>query len=119
MVTRIITYRNATGASPYISTRTPLPTARETQAATNGSERKMSLHLQPDWQRTLGQDVEIRVCGKPVRTGTIEAVMPDNSILWISADGADSRQMLARADGYEVYTRYPWTYPIPSVPDSV
>lgn len=69
----------------------------------------MTLHLQPDWQRALGQIVEIRVNGRPVRAGTIEAVMPDNSILWISADGADSRQMLAKADGYEVYTRFPWT----------
>lgn len=73
----------------------------------------MSLHLQPDWQRTLGQYVEIRVKGKRVRTGTIDAVMPDNTALWISVDGAESRQMLARADGYEVYTRYPWTYAEP------
>lgn len=79
----------------------------------------MSLHLQPDWQRTLGQDVEIRVNGKPVRTGTIEAVTPDNSVLWISADGVDARQMLARAEGYEVFTRYSWTYPVPPGPDSI
>lgn len=79
----------------------------------------MSLHLQPDWQRALGQDVEIRVNGKSVRAGKVDAVMPDDSILWISAEGADSRQMLARADGYEVYTRYPWTYPAPpDGPDS-
>lgn len=74
----------------------------------------MDLHLQPDWQRTLGQHVEIRRNGKTIRTGTVEAVTPDNSILWISAAGVDPREMLARADGNEIYTRYPWdTLPPP------
>jgi hypothetical protein len=41
----------------------------------------MTLHLQTDWQRTLGQHVEVRRKGKAVRTGTVEEVMPDNSPL--------------------------------------
>lgn len=73
----------------------------------------MSLHLQTDWKRSLGQRVEIRLNGRPVRTGTVEAVMPDDSILWIAAEGADSRKMLARADGFQVFTRYAWTHPEP------
>jgi hypothetical protein len=71
----------------------------------------MDLHLQPDWQRTLGQFVEIRRYGKTVRTGTVEAVMPDNSILWISAAGPYSREMVERAEDCQVYTRYPWDAP--------
>lgn len=72
----------------------------------------MTFHLQPDWHRALGQHVEIRRDGKPVRTGIVEAVMPDASLLWISAEGPNTRQMLSREDGYSVYTRYKWTLPV-------
>jgi hypothetical protein len=71
----------------------------------------MTLHLQTDWQRTLGQHVEVRRKGKAVRTGTVEEVMPDNSILWISAAGASTREMVEREDGSEIYVRYPWDAP--------
>lgn len=66
----------------------------------------MDLHLQPDWQRALGQRVEIWKDGKFVRKGTVEAVMPDDSLLWISAEGASSRQMLPRYDGYQVFAHF-------------
>lgn len=66
----------------------------------------MDLHLQPDWQRALGQQVEIWRAGKLVRKGTVEHVMPDNSLLWISAEGISSRQMVSRHDGYEVFTHF-------------
>jgi hypothetical protein len=71
----------------------------------------VELHLQPNWQRLLGQHVEVRRNGETVRTGTVEAVMPDNSILWISANGVYPRQMVERANGSEVYARYPWDAP--------
>jgi hypothetical protein len=71
----------------------------------------VDLHLQPDWQRALGQYVEVRRHGKSVREGTVDAVMPDNSILWISAAGPFPRQMLEKAEGYQVYARYPWDPP--------
>ena len=37
--------------------------------------------------------------------------MPDNSILWIAAAGAQPRELIERAEGNEVYTRYPWDAP--------
>jgi hypothetical protein len=63
----------------------------------------VDLHLQPHWQDMLGLYVEIRLQGRTVRVGTVDAVMPDDSILWISAEGPYSRQMVARADGFEVF----------------
>lgn len=66
----------------------------------------MDLHLQPDWQRALGQRVEIWNHGKFVRKGTVEAVMPDDSLLWISADGVAPRQMLFRYDGHQIFTYF-------------
>lgn len=74
----------------------------------------MRRHLQPDWQRALGQYVEIRLKGKTVRTGTVDAVMPDNSILWISAEVPCPRQMVERADGSQVYACYAWDVRHPS-----
>ncbi len=66
----------------------------------------MDLHLQPDWQRAVGQRVEIWKDGKFVRKGTVEAVMPDDSLLWVSAEGNSSRRMLLRSDGYQVFTHF-------------
>lgn len=66
----------------------------------------MDLHLQPDWQRALGQRVEIWQEGTLIRKGTIEAVMPDDSLLWLSADGAFPRQMFSRCAGYQVFTYF-------------
>lgn len=68
----------------------------------------VDLHLQPDWKRALGHYVEVRRFGEIVGTGTVEEVMPESSILWISAEGAFLRYMVERAEGYEVYSRYPY-----------
>ncbi|RAX15001.1 hypothetical protein DC347_19735 [Pseudarthrobacter sp. AG30] len=66
----------------------------------------MDLHLQPDWQRAHGQLVEIWKNGIYIRKGIVEAVMPDNSLLWISNDGVSSRQIIARSDGYQVFAHF-------------
>lgn len=63
----------------------------------------MDLHLQTDWQPLIGQCVEVRHDGRITRTGTVDAVMPDDSILWISAEGAYQRKMIERTDGIQVY----------------
>ncbi len=45
--------------------------------------------------------------GKYIRSGIIDAAMPDASVLWLAADGADERQMFEAALGYQVWI-YPW-----------
>ncbi|RAX15112.1 hypothetical protein DC347_19345 [Pseudarthrobacter sp. AG30] len=71
----------------------------------------MTLHLQPDWLRLVGQFVEVRCPDKTIRTGTVAHVMPDNSILWLSWAEEGRRTMIPRSDGYQVYARYPWDEP--------
>lgn len=66
----------------------------------------MDLHLQPQWQRALGQRVEIWRGWELIREGTVEAVTPDDSILWISAEGPYLRQMIFRDDGYQVFAPF-------------
>lgn len=68
----------------------------------------MNLHPQPDWSRLLGQHVEIREAGHFVRTGTVDAVMPDLSILWLSAEGHWPREMVGKSGNWEVFARYQW-----------
>lgn len=68
----------------------------------------MSLHLQPDWLPLVGEFVEIRLAGQPIRTGTVDAVTTDNSILWLAADGGYLRAMVERTEGCEVWIRYKW-----------
>jgi hypothetical protein len=70
MIIRIINYRDVLGASP----------PHQPLCFITGTDRKaMHLHLQPDWQRALGQHVEVRRHGEIVRRGTVEDVMPARS----------------------------------------
>lgn len=71
-------------------------------------EPVMDLHLQPDWGRLLGQHVEVRLNGTFLRSGVVDTVMPDNSILWLAAEGPWSRGMVEKTDHKDVYARYEW-----------
>lgn len=59
-----------------------------------------------DWSNFVGLPVELRQQGKYIRSGVVGAAMPDSSVLWLAADGADDRQMFEAALGYQA-----WTYP--------
>ena len=50
--------------------------------------------------------VQIRNNGRFVRTGIVDAVAVDDAILWLAADGVIQRQLIAKADGYEVWMTY-------------
>ena len=56
-----------------------------------------------DWSVLPGMEVEIRMNGQPVRTGTVEIVMPDASMLWLFSDHNGSRTLFESAEGYEVW----------------
>lgn len=56
-----------------------------------------------DWSRLEGAYVEIRQYHKAVRTGIVDTVAPDTTMLWIAQDGALPRQIFLRADGYETW----------------
>lgn len=55
----------------------------------------------------MGQFVEIRLHGETIYTGVVDAVMHDNSILWLLPAG-DTRIIVLRNDGYSVWIRYKW-----------
>jgi hypothetical protein len=47
--------------------------------------------------------VEIRRNGTYVRTARIEDATPDSRMLWLAPEGVDSRILIDKLDGYEVW----------------
>lgn len=56
-----------------------------------------------DWSQLVGAFVEVRLNNQCLRTGYVDAAMPDSSALWLAADETDSRILIAKAEGYEVW----------------
>lgn len=63
----------------------------------------MAAELCRDWSSLVGVPVRLHLHGKYIRSGVIDAAMPDSSILWLAADGADERQMFEAALGYQAW----------------
>ena len=59
----------------------------------------MAAELCMDWSNLVGLPVELRQQGKYIRSGVVDAAMPDSSALWLAAHGADDRQMFEAALG--------------------
>lgn len=56
-----------------------------------------------DWSRLAGAKIEIHRHGHLVRAGIVDAVMPDDTILWLAADHNRNRELFEAAAGYEVW----------------
>lgn len=55
---------------------------------------------------TAGDVVELLLHGRTLRTGAVEAVMPDGTGFWLAADGIDTRLYVhTREDGLELRIR--------------
>ncbi|WLQ07370.1 hypothetical protein [Arthrobacter oryzae] len=55
-----------------------------------------------DWQQLIGSRVELRLDGRLVRTGEVEDATHDSAVMWLAFDGNHGRQLVSKADGYEV-----------------
>jgi hypothetical protein len=72
----------------------------------------IDLMIQGDWLLTKGTLVEARHHYHPARTGLVEDVTADGSILWLAADGAFTRHMIDKSDGYEIWSLPGYTYAV-------
>lgn len=63
----------------------------------------MTFYRCDDWTRLAGAKVEIRKCGQTIRTGVVDAAMPDATMLWLATDYNGSRALFESAEGYEVW----------------
>lgn len=55
------------------------------------------------WSQLVGEQVEIKLAGQYVRTGVVDLATPDDSVLWLAADGVWTRQLFDKYSGYEVW----------------
>lgn len=62
------------------------------------------MYVTDQWQSLTGTVVEVRMCGKLYRQGLVDAAMADASGFWLAADGADTREFIDVASGYQVWT---------------
>lgn len=56
-----------------------------------------------DWSCLPTATVEIHRNGTYVRTARVEEATPDSRMLWLSPEGVDSRILIDKLDGYEVW----------------
>lgn len=56
-----------------------------------------------DWFRLPAATVEIRHHGTYVRTARVDAATADSRMLWLSPEGVESRMLIDKLDGYEVW----------------
>ena len=68
----------------------------------------MAYHLQHEWFPILGEQVEIRARGRTVDYGRVDSVTYDDEILWLAADGSNTRRMVERRNKLEVWINYKW-----------
>jgi hypothetical protein len=61
-------------------------------------------HRTDEWQSLPGAMVEVRRRGEEYRSGVVEDAMPDASGIWLAADGALGRELIEKAEGYEIWT---------------
>lgn len=58
------------------------------------------------WNHLVDVPVEIRRNDKYVRSGIIEEVTADSTIAWLAAEGASTRLLIDKNDGYEIWTYF-------------
>lgn len=56
-----------------------------------------------DWPRLIGLPVEIRQDGATITKGTVDAAMPNSSIVWLAPHGARHRTLFEAKQKYEVW----------------
>lgn len=71
---------------------------------TSAGIRHADMHLTDQWQSLAGTVVEVRIRGELYRHGLVDAAMADASGFWLAADGADTREFIDVAFGYQVWT---------------
>jgi hypothetical protein len=80
--------------------------------STGGTADKVAatkrMHLQHDWTALRGEVIEVRKHAATVRTGRVDGVTHDGTILWIESHGAEPRAMYERCEGFTAWIDYKW-----------
>ncbi|WP_091464936.1 hypothetical protein [Paenarthrobacter nitroguajacolicus] len=60
-------------------------------------------YLVTDWHRIVSYTVQIRRAGAVIRVGRVEAATSDARMIWLASEGVDTRVLIEKAEGYEVW----------------
>lgn len=58
------------------------------------------------WTHLVGMEVQVRLEPMTTITGTVDLVMPDSSMLWLTALG-DQRRLVEKSQGHEIWMGLP------------
>lgn len=64
----------------------------------------MSARKLEHWNHLAGMEIEVKLGPTSTVTGTVDQVMPDSSILWLTPAG-DQRRIIEKSRGHEVWVR--------------
>ena len=63
----------------------------------------MKTHRCEDWSHLAGAEVAIHRHGRLLRVGVVDAVMPNDNVLWLASDYNGHRTIFESAEGYEAW----------------
>lgn len=70
---------------------------------TSAWSAECDLSRRANWSQLVGEHVEIWLKGRHVCTGIVDQAGPDDSVLWIAAEGLRTRKLFDKHSGYEVW----------------
>ncbi|MGP0222361.1 hypothetical protein [Paenarthrobacter sp. NCHU4564] len=59
--------------------------------------------MRHDWAQLTGHVVEVWLKDDRIMSGVVEQAAADDSVLWLAADGAESRRLFDKSTGYQVW----------------
>ena len=59
--------------------------------------------LREDWSQLVGRTVEVWQWDKQVATGKVDQASGDDAILWLAADGNETRRLYDKPSGFRVW----------------
>jgi hypothetical protein len=65
----------------------------------------MGIYRVEDWCRLASTVVEIHRNGRFIRTGHVDVATADSRMLWLSPHGVESRVLIDKFDGYEIWLK--------------
>lgn len=79
-----------------------LPSSGNTNANTSKDHntKGMLVGIHAEWNDLLGKQVQVRLGGRIIRTGYVEAVTVAADALWIAAEGVEPRVLYEKARGH-------------------
>lgn len=68
----------------------------------------MTLRPQKIWLALVGERVQVRLGAEVVDADIVDAVTPDDALLWLAQEGVRARRIVERGSGYSMWATCKW-----------